>query len=257
MARLFTAASNEYAKTANAVASVVPLSMACWVRLAAVGTVARIIMEIRNSASVTGRNCWSLRMSDTEKVRALTADASAASFNDTTASLVAGEWAHVAAVFEDASHRVPYLNGTAGANTTSAKTPVGPNVTDIGIAEISSGSLSLPWGGDIFMPAAWAGVALTADDIAALAAGYAPWCVRPDALVFAPPFHGNASPEPDPVGRFDLTLVGTSKTADPPRIIQPRRSRIYAAPAAVVGGRMLWHPGMEGGMRSLTGGING
>lgn len=235
MARLFTAASNEYGKNANAVVTSVPLTMACWARLTAVGTVARILMEVRNSASVTGRDCWSLRMSDTEKCRALAANATAASTADSTASMVAGTWEHCCAVFTNSTNFASWLNGTEAAVVSSARTPVGPNVTDIGIAEISSGSLSLPWNGDIAFPAVW-NVALAGGDIAQLADAFAPPCVRPDALVAYWQLMGNSSPEPDVFGGYALTLTGTAKTSSGnPRIIEPRRSRMFSIPAAVGG----------------------
>jgi hypothetical protein len=95
------------------------------------------------------------------------------------------------------------------------------------------------WNGDIAEVAQWS-VALTTDEIAALAKGLSPLLVRPTALQFYAPVIGRYSSEPAIVGGYTGTIFGTATVADHPRIIYPESPRVLpliaagAPPAAAV-----------------------
>jgi hypothetical protein len=69
-------------------------------------------------------------------------------------------------------------------------------------------------------------VALTDDEAVILSLGYSPVFVRPANLVAYWPLVGRSSPEPDIVGGYDMTLVGSPTVADHPRIIYSTSDRL-------------------------------
>lgn len=65
-----------------------------------------------------------------------------------------------------------------------------------------------------------------ADNFAALAKGFSPLMIRPDALVFYAQLIGNNSPERDVISGLSGTITGTIAKADHPRIIYPTTGQI-------------------------------
>jgi hypothetical protein len=76
-------------------------------------------------------------------------------------------------------------------------------------------------------------VALSASDVAILAAGVCPLLVRPEALLAYWPLWGIYSPETDLVGGFGMTVTGTS-VIDQPATIQPVGRAKLVLPGAAV-----------------------
>lgn len=87
---------------------------------------------------------------------------------------------------------------------------------------------------DIAEIALWSDT-LTADEVAALNAGFPPYLIRPSALVYYAPLYGNASPEQDLIGRKELVLTGTTKS-DHPRVLKPDGRHWYPLKTAGGGG---------------------
>ena len=157
-----------------------------------------------------------------------------------------GEWRHGAAVFASESSRIAYHNGTASTEGTTT-------VTLNTLESLSIGSLhgrdgvdqwTNEYDGRIFWPAVW-DVALTASEVASLAAGYCPLLVRPQSLIFFAPFGGL-----DPQGVHDVVAgatasINSSSAYDsdgPTGLIYPRRSLVgvpTGAPAISYTARQL------------------
>lgn len=157
-----------------------------------------------------------------------------ASSTDTQNSISSGHtitdtasWHHAAGVWASATSRQCYLDGTADTVNTTSRTPSGIDRFKVG----AGGSEGQVLNGLIAHSAVW-GVALTADEIASLAAGLSPLLIRPASLVAYWPYLGRDSTEIDIIGRYDLAVTGAAASADEPRLRWPSRKRVIYVPAA-------------------------
>lgn len=157
-----------------------------------------------------------------------------ASSTDTATSLSSGHtitdtasWHHAAGVWASATSRQCYLDGTADTVNTTSRTPSGIDRFKVG----AGGSEGQVFNGLTAHSAVW-GVALTADEIASLAAGLSPLLIRPASLVAYWPYLGRDSTEIDIIGRYDLAVTGAAASADEPRLRWPSRKRVIYVPAA-------------------------
>jgi hypothetical protein len=121
-----------------------------------------------------------------------------------------GSWTHFAGV-RDGDNTLVYVNGAAG---TPASGALGTLVdvtceTVMMGAYTNSGVPALFWEGDAAEFAIWM-FALTAEDTAALAAGYSPMLIRPSTLVFYVPLWRDIFDY-----RRGLTATDVSTTASP------------------------------------------
>lgn len=208
MARNFVAASAQYLRNAAAVISAAPFTAACWYRPTTLQQNELISIAVNGATN----NHFSIACQAAGQIQANARDTAAAQ-SVTTGILVAGTWAHCGAVFASTTSRTAYLNGVAATVDTTSVNPAGMNETLIGTGENNSKRAN----GDIAEAAIW-NVALSTTDMLALAAGVCPLLIRPNALVFYSPLQGQASPEPDFRGRFDMTLNASPVYAVHPRI---------------------------------------
>ena len=135
-------------------------------------------------------------------------------------------WLHVAAVWQY-SDRYLYVNGTQDATNSNNR------ASDVGNADnfyIGNNRLNERFEGAIAEAAAY-NASLTADEIAALAAGYSPLFIRPDALVGYWPLGGTsyASDYSDIAAGNTLTATGTPTEVDHPPIIYPSEPALVTA----------------------------
>ena len=228
MARLFDDASSQYLSNANAVVTAVPCSMAAWVYKDDTTNTGAVI-SIGASATVAH---MTLRYNSSEDASAISrsvlAGANAAVSSGAGANNV---WTHVAAVFASSTSRAAYRDGgNKGTNATDT-TPLLLDRTHIGQEALSGGGNF--FSGRIAEAAIW-NIALSDADVADLAKGYCPLLVRPDGLVAYWPLIGRASPEPDLIGAFDMTLNAGPTQVEHPRIIYPSQKEIYKIVAAAV-----------------------
>jgi hypothetical protein len=227
VAILFDDAASEYLGLGTAPVSAAPCTLAGWLsRDAAAGDFG--ILGLRDS--VGGQNeIWTQIENSTQLVRAATRT-SGPTFGIavTSAATSLNTWQHACAVFASSTSRTAYLDGgNSGSNTTS-NNPTSLNVVAVG-ARATPGTY---FSGKLAELAIW-DVALTADEVAQLGLGYSPLLVRPGNLVAYWPLYGNNSPETDIVGGVNLTWNNTpTKASDHPRIILPRKRRVYLGTAA-------------------------
>ena len=237
MALLFDDASSQYLSNANAIVTAVPCSMAAWVYKDDDANAGAIISV---GASATTAN-MSLRYNNVEDVTAISR--SVLESGDIATSSGAGSnnaWVHAAAVFRTSTSRDAYRDGGNKGSNTAANTPLLLDQTFIGMTA-DNGSLGTNlFSGRIAEPAIW-NIALSDDDLADLAKGYWPPMIRPDGLVAYWPLYGRASPEPDIIGAFDMTLNAGPTQVEHPRIIYPSQREIYKIVAAAVNVPNLMH----------------
>lgn len=198
-------------------------------------------------------NYFSLDLNTSFAALAQTRDASGlvTATSGTTGSI--NTWFHATAVFAAANDRRAYVNGgTVGTNATS-RTPASLDAATIGRLERSSPTQY--FSGNIAEVGLWS-VALSAVEIAALAAGIAPPSVQRDALVGYWPIWGIHSPEIDLTAN-NRTMTVTGATAANHAPVTPfslRFSRPMPVPEAVAAGSVphlthgsLIHGGLVGG----------
>lgn len=102
--------------------------------------------------------------------------------NASAGVLTTDVWAHIAGVQTTNMQRVAYLNSVAGVANTNFGEVLGADRTTVGGLVLNGARLSFA-GGDVAEAAIW-DVALTALEVADLAAGALPSTVRSEALVF-------------------------------------------------------------------------
>lgn len=143
------------------------------------------------------------------------------------ASYSLNTWLHVVFVLTSATHRIIYVNGSAGtANTINVSFPAGLDNLRIGasvdglVAELGM----------------WE-VALSATEIGVLADGFSPLAIRPDMLLSYYPITGAHDPEMDIIRGNSATLVSSPTAAAHPRISKPHSvyvpSGVVTAPPIV------------------------
>lgn len=215
MSRDFTA-SNQRLEYAGAVVSAYPCTMACWFYSTAITTV-QTLMGVVNS----GNSAWQrLALFGTvagDPVRAQTSNGGAANA-DTTTGYSANTWHHACGVFTSATSRAAFIDG--GSKGTDATSRAFPTIANTRFASIDA-STTQTMAGRIAEAAIW-NVALTDDEVAALAKGICPLLVRPSAIVAYWPLYGAASPEPELVGKQEMTLVNSPAQGEHPRILRPK-----------------------------------
>jgi len=217
MARDFNG-STQYLENTATVLGTQPLTIAAWVNPDTL-TANHVVAGLFNSAGQAGHY---LQVSSTNLVYAVTVLTGSpnSGFNYSTKSgVTTGSWQHVAAVFASAASRTAYYNGVAGTADTVSSDPTTMNRTEIGrYLDNVFGSVNF-FDGKIAEVGIW-NVALSTDEIVALAAGVSALRIRPDALKFYVPVYGVESPENNYVSSLSMTLVNAPAASNHPALVQ-------------------------------------
>jgi hypothetical protein len=202
MAYEFVAASNQYLVTSSTPVTSTPLTMACW-GIKNLATEGRELVGLVDSA---GSDRIVLGFVNT----GIAARVNTAVANAGTNTL--GVWRHAAGVFASSTSRTAYANGGAGATNTTDVTATAINSISIGARGISP--VINYHDGLIAEVGIW-DVALTAAEIASLAAGVTCDKVRPQSLRFYAPLIRDLQ---DLRGGLTITNTNTATVADHPRV---------------------------------------
>jgi hypothetical protein len=231
MARLFDDASSEYMYTASTPVTTYPLTMACWFNSDDI-TINQQLMAITDTSADNDWFSLVLRGGDAGDFIGL--QANGGGFQQTVSSLgyTANQDHHACGVFTSNTSRTIYADG---GNSATGGTSVNPSPVD----SISIGALGRPTVADycsakIGESAIW-NVALTAEEVAALAKGYSPLLIRPQNLVFYSKLVRDE--DIDIIGGLGFTLVNTPSIGTHFPIIYPAPvfSGFGAAAAAAAG----------------------
>lgn len=222
------AASNCW-RNSSALISAVPMTFACWAQFSAVATGSQQhLIDVLNSASATGINCWEMHAgSGSANLNAKTGAGAANSTATTTVTLRPHRPVHACAVFTSATDRRIYQDGGNDVVQTTSRVPSGVNRTAIGLEDNAANANGLTWTRPyapayIFWPAAW-NIALGRKDVAALARGTPPWLVRPEALVFCLEDFAGGLWLDRSRNRNHFTKVGTLYTLPDPPFVRSLR----------------------------------
>ena len=198
----------EYLRLANPV-SAAPFTLACWA-LFTNFSANRACLSLTNTA--TSHRCVLYGQSSFGTAFFFVNDSGGFSQAQATATMSAGVWYHFVGVEHGTSRQV-YLNGVGGTVVTATKSPSGLNALVIG-ADLTGGSVSIPDSGRIADVGVWS-AALSASEIAALAAGHSPKHIRPQSLAaYLPLVRDFNCPE----GGFAVTAVNSPSVGVHPRV---------------------------------------
>jgi hypothetical protein len=233
VARLFARGSSEYLENASAVVTPWPISLVGWFR-SDDATVEQAILCVGDTGSTNNFLSMLLRGDvggDYLQAYSKNGDDKAI----TTSGYTSGKWHHGAAVFTSASSRTAYIDGANSATNTDTSNDAGLDATAIGRHNDSTP-------GDYFDGALCElgvyNVALTAGEVAMLAALYSPLFVRPESLVA---YYSLIRDDLDRVGGYDMTPYNTPAYTDHPPIIYPSPQSVVYVAAAVNAMPMAMH----------------
>src|SRR5580765_957601 len=209
MARHCASASAQYLTAASVPLAAPPLTLACWVRITTQGRTSLIALE--HTAS---QHYFELLV-NSGAVMADTYDGTTYASAVTTAAAGVGQWFHAAAVYTSPSSRAAFINARFQGTNATLSTPT-PALNLLSVGRLNfQGAATHYQDGDLAHAAIW-NVALSVDELTALAGGAPPSTIRPGALVFYAPLAGVVAPEPDLIAGRNLTVVGASAATDPP-----------------------------------------
>jgi hypothetical protein len=151
----------------------------------------------------------------------------------TSSGYTVAQWHHIAASFSGGTLRA-YLDGGARGETVQGTGPTlsTANRTTIGAAT-ANGTLLRYFEGLIAHPAIWS-TALSDSQIADLAGGALPTAVGSPISYW--PLTSGASPEPDAIASFDLTVDGATYSSDEPPALGGGPPPSLTYPAALLMG---------------------
>lgn len=238
MSRSFNGTS-DYLEYLAAARTALPVTLAGWFYTGVTNTT-QVGVSLSTAA---GTNSVSLRLINGALIRARSSNTSGtAAQSDTTSTYSANTWFHAAAVFTSNTSRTAYLNGSAATTNTTSNDPSAStfSITSIGNNTASSARANF-YSGRIGEVGIWS-VALTVDEIAALADGITPLNVRPASLIAYWPLYGESSPEIELRNRYEMTVSGAAK-AENPRIFLPARGQY---PQIVIVNQTVSVTGVEG-----------
>lgn len=211
MARAFNG-TTQYLTFATPVITAYPFTMACWFKSSDLAN-DQCLMCLSDTAGTT--NYWFLYAAGSAVGDPVSFRTNADTAAATTVGYQANTWHHAVVVCTSATLREVYIDGGSKGQATTNATPAGLDNTTIGVRTRTTNDGFM--NGSVAEAAVW-NVALTATEIAQLAAGINPMAIRPTAIVSYWPLGGNTSPEPDLVGSAAMTLTA-SPTSDshPPK----------------------------------------
>ena len=227
MARACVRSSSQYLEYAGAVATAVPITMACWARIDDL-SVTQSLLGVYANGSATNRFHLQL-VAATANLRAVTFGASSATATTSTSAAV-NTWFHACAVFAATNDRRAFLNGGGKGTNAGTQTPTSIDRTAVGRSSNSTPGSYLS--GRIAEVVMW-NVALADAVVAALAAGVCPFQVEPASIIGYWPLQGLASPEPDwSANARSLTVTGATAADHAPVLPYWRRGGLYEDVAA-------------------------
>lgn len=216
MSRLFDDAASMYLEHGAAVVTSPPFTFACWFTSDEdPPDASQVLLSIGETTSANRYYLgWSAVLGRIYAGARDTAD----SYAQTSTSPSANVWQHACYVEAATNSRAVYLNGGGKGVETTNRIPSGLTATAVG-ATHTIGGRGAYWSGRIAWPCIW-NVALSDSEVAQLASGLPPWCIRPSNIVALWDLTRNVSPETcyPGYGSYDMTLYNspTYSTDDPP-----------------------------------------
>jgi hypothetical protein len=176
--------TNDYMETALGANYDVPKTLACWFNSDTTTTAKTLVSLSSGSTAENLSPSLSLRITTGAAVQAVTSSGAGTNGGGSSTTHGSGTWHHAVARFASATSRIAYLDGVAGTeNTTSRATGGALDNLILGTGSGGTYNPDQPFNGRLAEVAVW-DVALSVDEITALARGYRPSLIRPDKLLW-------------------------------------------------------------------------
>lgn len=219
MAILFDNASSEYMEVDSAPVTAAPFTMGCWFYSDETSG-SSTIMYLGNKANTTSYWRIDAALDTANDPLAMVVSESTPTTTNTSTFITQNTWMHACLSVTSATDRTIYLNGGGAVQSTTSRAPSGAD--RLSIARFGGSTPSQYFSGRIAEPFVY-NAALSAADIALLAAGASPFFVRPNALVYYLPMIAlGSTTQTDWIGGRVMTEANTPVTAaHPPNIFYP------------------------------------
>lgn len=226
VARDLVASSSQYLIRTGALVTGTPATLACWFKSYDTSHLSRLVGVGQFNSSAANMLGLAFYGGSGSKISALHRKGGGDEGDAQTSTTISdGNWHHAAAVFTSNSSRSAYLDGGGkSTNTTSVTAIASADRTIVGGLLWTSSTIIQLCDGAVAEVGIW-NAALSDDDVAALAMGYSPKLVRPDALVSYFPFVQDDG-DRDDWSNYPLAAQNAPGYADHPPIIYPSRPRI-------------------------------
>jgi len=256
MARTFVTASAEYLEfTSSCPISALPLTIGLWFKVPTDDGANEWFFYMGEGASSSNRCALGSALGVAgNPVRHISADGDGTTA--TSNSITINAWQSTMLIWPGVADRTLYLNGT-GTNNTGNDTLTDPSTWDrLSIGAFRRTTSPIYWDGDAAMVAVW-DVELSASDAAAWAAGYHPYFIKPESLVFFAPLGGLDCADDQDIDHITgtaLSVGGTPTTTDHPSGLIYPSQQFIPFPSAAAG---VFPPRstLTSGIQNLTGGI--
>lgn len=236
MARAYASASSQYFEIAAALAASPPFTFSGWAYAAAIGVSAQAIIAFGTSVTTVGRHVLffggtSFAPNNSIAAQSVSNDGATAGTALSASTYAASTWTHVAGVWASSTSRTGVINGVGGTADTTSVSPTGLDRTNLGCRWNTTRGNFL--NGRLAEVGIW-NVALNADELAALGAGYSPLMIRPSALIAYAPSFARATNEENWTGGNAFVPGASAPTAvdHPSRIIYPGKPGRFVSVAA-------------------------
>lgn len=211
MAYDFVAASSQRIESnATFAALSYPVTLSCWMRPDLTGTL-RYAFSMSHATLVSA---LSLGQDASNYIVAEENRGAATGTSQSAATLSAGTWYQVVGIFNSASSRTVYVDGTAGTGNTTAITAGTYGRPTIGVRNRNLAYTGY-FDGKVGECAVW-NVALNDDEIMSLALGFRASLIRPRSLRYYAPLAGNTNDVRD-------NVAATSTNGPTADALHPRR----------------------------------
>ena len=211
MARTCIRANGDYFEDDSPIISDVPFTISIWIKLAIIDQ----FQWVAAFAGTAANRYHSISIDSDNTATMNSRGANGAMVIKTVATVSTGVWFHQCGVWADDNDRRLYLNGAN--KVTDNRMPGAGTMShfDLGIAQSGgTGSHSASTLDGDFAELAIYDVALTDDEVAAIANRTNPNRIRRPNLVHYYPLYGNASPEADYARGSQMTIFGTPAGAN-------------------------------------------
>lgn len=144
-------------------------------------------------------------------------------------------WTNIVGVrADDGTVSAAYKDGSAMSDTGGLNWSQGTDIERLYVGSRSDGASF--FNGQVAELAIWEGYTITAAEAAALAKGYSPLLIAPQSLVHYSPILGRRASEIDYLSGKAATHVSAPPNFAHPRIIYPKRTRVFVPSAGGGGG---------------------
>lgn len=214
---------DDYILTENAVATAVPLTIACWANVSNDTANHNLVSIVDKDADT---DYFVLQANGTlggDPIRAGTSSGAGTDFAASTTGYTTNTWFHACAVFALTTDRRAFINGGSKGTSTPSIAPLNLDRTSVG--RLMRATPGGPVAGKVAEVAIWS-AALSDSEVAQLASGTRPSMIQTNKLVYYQPLGSNAN-DLGPYRFSPIVISGAVPDTPHPTITDPSVGELY------------------------------